>query len=88
MVTAVLDVMCAMGLVGVALVTGMTDVAHGGRRPGLGHSLRRDRRPGRPVYAGHAAPDDRGRRVRRRVPHPHPGRAGCAAAARGRGDGR
>ncbi|MCZ1007602.1 hypothetical protein O1L68_13575 [Streptomyces lydicus] len=55
-VTAVLDVMCAMGLVGVALVTGMTDVAHGGSRPGLGHGLRRDRRPGRPVYAGHAAP--------------------------------
>ncbi|WP_241720883.1 hypothetical protein [Streptomyces lydicus] len=87
-VTAVLDVMCAMGLVGVALVTGMTDVAHGGSRPGLGHGLRRDRRPGRPVYAGHAAPDDRAGRVRRRMPDPRPGRDGCAAAARGRGDGR
>ncbi|PBC84919.1 hypothetical protein SAMN05428954_2433 [Streptomyces sp. 2112.3] len=88
MVTAVLDVMCAMGVVGVALVTGMTDVAHGGSRPGLGQRLRRDRRPGHPVYARHAAPDDRVRRARRGMPHPRPGRDGCAAADRGRGDGR
>ncbi|MFG2527567.1 hypothetical protein [Streptomyces sp. NPDC048516] len=88
MVTAVLDVMCAVGLVGVALVTGMTDVAHGGSRPGLGHRLRREGRPGRPVYAAHTAPGCRGRRTRRRVPHLGPGRDGCAAAARGRGDGR
>ncbi|WP_336051225.1 hypothetical protein [Streptomyces sp. CA2R101] len=88
MVTAVLDVMCAMGLVGVALVTGMTDVAHGGSRPGHGPRLRRDRRPGRPVYVAHAAPDDRVRRSRRGTPQPRPGRDGCAAADRGRGDGR
>ncbi|WP_147264597.1 hypothetical protein [Streptomyces sp. NBRC 110611] len=57
-VTGVLDVMCAMGVVGVALVTGMTDVAHAGNRDGL----RRWRahvakalgasRSGGPVYAG------------------------------------
>ncbi|MFK0262315.1 hypothetical protein ACIQU1_13370 [Streptomyces angustmyceticus] len=80
MVTAVLDVMCAMGLVGVALVTGMTDVAHGGSRNG-------PRRAGRPAYAEHPAPGDPGRPARRRLPHPRPDRGGCAAA-RGRGDGR
>ncbi|MFC9234767.1 hypothetical protein ACFTZI_38320 [Streptomyces decoyicus] len=76
--TAVLDAMCAMGLVGVALVTGMADVAHNGRRDG-----RRDgRRRGSPAYA---VPGDRGRPARWRLPHPRPGRGGCAAA-RGRGD--
>lgn len=80
-----LDVMCAMGLVGVALVTGMTDVAHGGSRPGPGHRLRRDRRPGRPVYADHTAPGGRGRPTRRRMPYPGLRTDGCAAAARGRG---
>ncbi|MGW2922641.1 hypothetical protein ACWDBF_32895 [Streptomyces angustmyceticus] len=80
MVTAVLDVMCAMGLVGVALVTGMTDVAHGGGR-------RAPRRAGRPAYAEHPAPGGPGRPVRWCPPHPRPDRGGCAAA-RGRGDGR
>ncbi|MEU8997150.1 hypothetical protein AB0952_39015 [Streptomyces caniferus] len=83
MVTAVLDVMCAMGLVGVALVTGMADVAHGGSR----HGLRRAGRPGSPAYADPTAPGGRGRPARRRMPYPRPGRDGCAAA-RGRGDGR
>ncbi|MFF8783817.1 hypothetical protein [Streptomyces sp. NPDC015125] len=86
-VTAALDVMCAMGLVGVALVTGMTDVAHGGSRYGLRRGRRPTRRPGRPVYADQTAPGGRGRPARRRMPHPRPGRDGCAAAARGRGDG-
>ncbi|WP_407555658.1 hypothetical protein QOM21_13025 [Streptomyces sp. Pv4-95] len=31
-VTGVLDVVCAVGVIGVALATGMTDVAHGHRR--------------------------------------------------------
>ncbi|WP_030981609.1 hypothetical protein [Streptomyces sp. NRRL S-1813] len=78
MVTAVLDVMCAMGLVGVALVTGMADVAQPGRRDGR----RRGGRPGSPAYA---LPGDRGRPARWRLPHSRPGRGGCAAA-RGRGD--
>ncbi|BDM72396.1 hypothetical protein HEK616_58830 [Streptomyces nigrescens] len=45
-VTGVLDVMCAMGVVGVALVTGMADVAHAGNRDGL------RRRPPREHAAG------------------------------------
>ncbi|GAB7031175.1 hypothetical protein JCM4914_26360 [Streptomyces platensis subsp. malvinus] len=47
-VTGVLDVMCAMGVVGVALVTGMADVAHAGNRDGL----RRRGRPSREHAAG------------------------------------
>lgn len=60
-VRGVLDVMCAMGVVGVALVTGMADVAHAGNRDGLG-------RLGRAV--GRTYPVERtvtaGRRLRRR----------------------
>ncbi|MEI5133900.1 hypothetical protein RB199_19145 [Streptomyces libani] len=74
MVTSVLDVICAMGVVGVALVTGMADVAHGGR-PGSPARVRADRRtPGRP-----------GRPPRRRTAHPRPAPGGCAQT-RGRGD--
>ncbi|MGW2012103.1 hypothetical protein [Streptomyces nigrescens] len=77
MVTSVLDVICAMGVVGVALVTGMADVAHGGR-PGSPARVRvrADRRtPGRP-----------GRPPRRRTAHPRPAPGGCAPT-RGRGNG-
>ncbi|MGG2458570.1 hypothetical protein ACO0M4_01835 [Streptomyces sp. RGM 3693] len=49
MVTVVLDVLCAVGVVGTALVTGMADVAHEGSRVGV-------RRRGRP-------PAGRGRRA-------------------------
>ncbi|MGW7575379.1 hypothetical protein [Streptomyces sp. NPDC054765] len=84
MVRAVLDVMCAMGVVGVALVTGMADVAHGGSRD----VLRRRPLPGSPAYAKRrTAPGGHGRPARRRLPCPGPGRGGCAPA-RGRGDGR
>ncbi|MFH8552179.1 hypothetical protein ACH4FE_00890 [Streptomyces celluloflavus] len=34
LMTSAVDVMCAMGVVGVAVVTGMADVAHGGGRHG------------------------------------------------------
>jgi len=78
MVTGVLDVICAMGVVGVALVTGMADVAHGGGRRGA--------RPGSPAPVRHASPDDPGRPVRRH-PAPHrPGHGGCAQLP-ARGDG-
>ncbi|MFI0784428.1 hypothetical protein ACH4Q6_02375 [Streptomyces lydicus] len=51
--TGVLDVMCAMGVVGVALVTGMADVAQAGNRDGL----RRRGRPDAPASAAaHPAP--------------------------------
>ncbi|MFD5399715.1 hypothetical protein ACFWJW_36595 [Streptomyces sp. NPDC127097] len=73
MVTGVLDVMCAMGVVGVALVTGMADVAHGGR-------------PAVPVRARRRTPCDPGRRPRRRTAHLRPGQDGCARTAE-RGDG-
>ncbi|GAO06236.1 hypothetical protein NCG97_13195 [Streptomyces lydicamycinicus] len=65
MVTGVLDVMCAMGVVGVALVTGMADVAHSGRSA-VPVRVRR-RTPGRP-----------GRLPRRRTAHLRPGQDGCA----------
>ncbi|MFF4601620.1 hypothetical protein ACFY12_02525 [Streptomyces sp. NPDC001339] len=57
-VTGVLDVMCVMGVVGVALVTGMTDVAHAGNRDGLRRWRTRMSkalgagRSGGPAYAG------------------------------------
>jgi hypothetical protein len=34
LMTSAVDVMCAMGVVGVAVVTGMADVAHGGGHRG------------------------------------------------------
>ncbi|MFF7232367.1 hypothetical protein BX264_4733 [Streptomyces sp. 2333.5] len=78
MVTGVLDVICAMGVVGVALVTGMADVAHGGSRRGA--------RPGSPAAVRHSSPDRRGRPVSRH-PAPHrPGHGGCAQLPE-RGDG-
>ncbi|WP_146051242.1 hypothetical protein [Streptomyces noursei] len=51
--TVVLDVLCAMGVVGAALVTGMADVAHEGSwgavwrdgRPGVGRRPREGRAP-------------------------------------------
>ncbi|MEU8913675.1 hypothetical protein [Streptomyces nigrescens] len=73
MVTSVLDVMCAMGVVGVALVTGMADVAHGGGRPGS------------PVRADRRTPGSPGSPPRRRTAHPRPGPGGCAQT-RGRGN--
>lgn len=74
----VVDVMCAMGVVGVALVTGMADVAHAGNRDGL----RRRARAGAPAPAGErTAPAGSGARLRefagRRA---RPGRRGCTAA--------
>ncbi|MFD5732731.1 hypothetical protein ACFWIY_07885 [Streptomyces sioyaensis] len=81
MVTGVLDVICAMGVVGVALVTGMADVAHGGSRRGA--------RPGGPASvrtSKHTSPDRHGRPLRRH-PAPHrPDHGGCARLP-GRGDG-
>ncbi|MGW3010956.1 hypothetical protein ACWC9R_19295 [Streptomyces sp. NPDC001219] len=77
MVTSVLDVMCAMGVVGVALVTGMADVAHGGGRPG---------RPGSLVPVARRTPHAPGRPPRRRTAPLRPGPDGCAPA-RGRGTG-
>ncbi len=57
-VTAVLDVMCAMGVVGVALVTGMADVAHAGNRDGLRRRPPRDRAAGpHPVRVRPPAPE-------------------------------
>ncbi len=73
MVTGVLDVMCAMGVVGVALVTGMADVAHGGR-PAVPLRVRR-RTPGHP-----------GRPPRRRSARLRPGQNGCARTGE-RGNG-
>jgi hypothetical protein len=68
-----LDVACAMGVVAVAMVTGMADVAHGNRtgRPGAsGHArrsgpLRRSgHRPGGPAHARPGRPAyDRARRA-------------------------
>ncbi|WP_274913437.1 hypothetical protein [Streptomyces sp. WZ-12] len=43
MVTVVLDVLCAMGVVGAALVTGMADVAHEGSWGSPGGARRPDR---------------------------------------------
>ncbi|MEU8785708.1 hypothetical protein [Streptomyces sp. NPDC048637] len=74
MVTSVLDVMCAMGVVGAALVTGMADVAHGGGRPGS------------PVRADRRTPGSPGRPPWRRTARPGPGPGGCAGT-QGRGDG-
>ncbi|MFI6769786.1 hypothetical protein [Streptomyces sp. NPDC050355] len=78
-VTGVLDVMCAMGVVGVALVTGMADVAHAGNRDGL-------RRRGRPAYAQErtaaAAP---GRPPREPAGHPRPEQGVCTQPAKGDG---
>ncbi|MGA5562440.1 hypothetical protein ACPCUV_14855 [Streptomyces platensis] len=73
MVTGVLDVMCAMGVVGVALVTGMADVAHSGR-------------PAVPVRARRRTPGSSGRPLRRRTAHLRPGPDGCAPTW-GRGNG-
>ncbi|MFE1775769.1 hypothetical protein [Streptomyces sp. NPDC059008] len=82
-VTGVLDVMCAMGVVGVALVTGMADVAHAGNRDGL----RRRGRPGSPAYARErtatAGPD---RPPREPAGHPGPEQGVCTQAP-AKGDG-
>ncbi|MFD8330793.1 hypothetical protein [Streptomyces lydicus] len=77
--TGVLDVMCAMGVVGVALVTGMADVAHAGNRDGL----RRRSRPGAPATAAaHPVPA----LLRTLAGSRRPGRAACPQAP-GKGDG-
>ncbi|RXS84997.1 hypothetical protein EST92_09640 [Streptomyces sp. TM32] len=76
MVTGVLDVICAMGVVGVALVTGMADVANGGSRRGA--------RPGSPAVVRHTSPDGPGRPLRR---HPAPHRPGGCPRIPVRGDG-
>ncbi|MGW1376784.1 hypothetical protein ACWD6P_21285 [Streptomyces sp. NPDC002446] len=69
-VTGVLDVMCVVGVVGVALVTGMADVAHAGNREGLrrwesplGQKVLGGGRPGRPARerAGGLRPGQGGR---------------------------
>ncbi|MFI0713043.1 hypothetical protein ACH4SK_20810 [Streptomyces inhibens] len=82
MVTAVVDVMCAMGVVGVALVTGMADVAHGGIRDGR----RRGARPAAPAYTGErTTPEGRGRPghpPRAHTPHPRPDQGVCTPARR------
>ncbi|MDC7337032.1 hypothetical protein PQR15_11595 [Streptomyces lydicus] len=76
--TGVLDVMCAMGVVGVALVTGMADVAHAGNRDGL----RRRGRPGAPATAAaHPVRPSSGR-----SPAPPP-RTGRLPAGPGKRDG-
>ncbi|MFF2812448.1 hypothetical protein ACFVT2_35800 [Streptomyces sp. NPDC058000] len=70
MVTVVLDVVCAVGVVGTALVTGMADVAHEGSRvgarrwgrPPVGRGRRAGlSRPARGVRATDPCPGDRGR---------------------------
>ncbi|WP_431999593.1 hypothetical protein [Streptomyces sioyaensis] len=78
MVTGVLDVICAMGVVGVALVTGMVDVAPGGSRRGA--------RPGSPVSVrtSRHTPDGPRRPLRR---HPAPHRPGGCPRIPERGDG-
>ncbi|MFI9356458.1 hypothetical protein ACWGLP_17220 [Streptomyces lydicus] len=77
--TGVLDVMCAMGVVGVALVTGMADVAHAGNRDGL----RRRGRPDAPATAAaHPAPAV----LRTPAGHLRPARSACPQAP-GKGDG-
>ncbi|MGW5936494.1 hypothetical protein ACWIG3_25230 [Streptomyces celluloflavus] len=68
LMTSAVDVMCAMGVVGVAVVTGMADVAHsggrhggrpGGRRNGAtpcAGARPRNHRPGSPGCPGRTRP--------------------------------
>lgn len=90
-VTGVLDVMCAMGVVGVAMVTGMADVAHGDRtgRSGRPGPLRRGgvALPGSPAYAEpQRAPEPPGLLPRRHAALSRAAHGICVQAA-GRGDG-
>ncbi|MFH8571646.1 hypothetical protein [Streptomyces sp. NPDC017993] len=81
-VTGVLDVVCAVGVVGVALATGMTDVAHGNRRA-VGRAALPACTRVRPALAGRVRPA--ARPPRRRAAHSCSAQT-VRAQATGRGD--